>query len=87
MPLNIELDDVMPCRTLTLDGLLGKDTGGKTTVAVNRHTVATVADPGFFGGGMNGECGSPSLYWGMGATPPVGSRGNALIRGSGGEAS
>ena len=35
---------------------------------------------------MDGECGSTSLYGGLGAMPPVGSRGNAPGGGSGGEA-
>ena len=51
----------------------------------------TVADPGSLSGGdlklageFHGECGSTSLYGGLGALPPVGSRGKAP--GQGGEA-
>ena len=60
---------------------------------MQRHCFCAVADPGSLsGGGANlklarefrGECGSASLYGGLGALPPVRSRGKAP--GQGGKA-
>jgi len=68
----------------------------------NNHVFCSEASPGLkkwdghrlagadlvvhFGGSFYGERGSASLYGGLGAKPPVGSRGKASGGGSGGEA-